>query len=33
MAHTRRPFLTPGQYGNTVRNYCDDVAKWINARF
>ena len=24
---------TPGQYGNSVRNYFDYVAKWINARF
>jgi pimeloyl-ACP methyl ester carboxylesterase len=24
---------TPGQYGNSVKNYFDYVAKWINARF
>ena len=23
----------PGQYSNTVRNFFDYVAKWINARF
>ena len=24
---------TPGQYANSVKNYFDYVAKWINARF
>ena len=24
---------TPGQYSNTVKNFFDYVAKWINARF
>jgi hypothetical protein len=24
---------TPGQYGNSVKNFFDYVAKWINARF
>jgi len=24
---------TPGQYGNSVRNFFDYVARWITARF
>jgi len=24
---------TPGQYSNTVKNFFDYVAKWINARY
>jgi len=24
---------TPGQYSNSVRNFFDYVAKWVNARF
>jgi hypothetical protein len=32
--HGGKPCETkPGQYSNTVKNFFDYVAKWINARF